>query len=190
MRQASCLAGPRTDDRPRALKVPSQLLRLAPEMALPLDHGGDQRVPLVFVPGRCCHAGRLWWRQPGPAKKCDFLPFLLNLSLRAGSFRNLKGRKFYGGRSASLAEPSASGTRSSGSSTFTAIAATSCAGAPRLLRLLSRSGSPKGLRGGLLRPWGALRPTRRAVPFLCPGRARLRTRSLACLRCLGLRRVC
>ena len=40
--------------------LPGQLLRLAPGMALPLAHGGDRRVPLVFVPGRRCHAGRLW----------------------------------------------------------------------------------------------------------------------------------
>ena len=52
-----------------------------------------------------------------------------------------------------------------GYGTFSAIAATSGSGA---------------LAGA--------RTTRRAVPFLCPGRARLRTRSLACLRCQGSRR--
>ena len=43
-----------------ACMLPGRLLRLAPGMAWPLALGGDRRVPLVFVPSRCCHAGRLW----------------------------------------------------------------------------------------------------------------------------------
>ena len=101
--------------------------------------------------------------------------------------------------SSGLSGSSTSGTRSSGPLMSSAIAANSGSGALAGARSVSslcalvsvhtgsscsspssstpRSCSPTGLRGGLLRPRGVLRTTRRAVPFLCPRMAGPRVRS-------------